>query len=108
MILTYDMYCSIQDALIEYIQYRQNLKSLRLTPKKCIELNLIEYEKRAHTFYSELKNGRSLKELTRKLIFWHYDHFDPVYEDYNYTRQRILETNKEKRWEKFKKIYPVV
>ena len=101
------MYCSLQDSLIEYISYRQSIKSLRLTVKKAVELNLVDTKDHANALYDHLKNKRPLQEIARLLIFWHYDRFNPVYEDYNYTFYRIIPKDKQERWEKFKKIYPV-
>ena len=101
------MYCSLRDALIEYIQYHQTIKSLRLTVKRLIDLNLVETRSQAEQIYVKLKNKKPLEEIVRKLIFWKYDKLNPVYEDYKYTFMRIFESDKKKRWEEFKSIYPL-
>ncbi len=106
MILTYNMYCSLHDNLIKFLNRTKSLKRYKLTPQKIIAYNLTNKESRACTICKMWKTGVSVERIVNKLIFWKYDSYETVYEDYNYTFQRIIETKPEKRWEKFNQIYP--
>lgn len=100
------MYCSLHDSLVKFLNRTKSLKRYKLTPKKAIEYNLVDSMKRANSLVGQFRSGRSVEYLANKLIFWKYDSYETVYEDYNYTFQRIMETKPEKRWEKFNQIYP--
>lgn len=107
MTITYNHYCQLRDGLIEFLNRGKVLKRYRLTPQKIIAYNLIADESlsKACIIHKMWKSGVSVEYLANKLIFWKYDSYETVYEDYNYTFQRILEKNPEKRWLEFKKIY---
>lgn len=107
MTITYDCYCQLRDGLIEFLNRTKVLKRYKMTPQKIIAYNLINDNSlsKACTIYKMWKGGVSVEYIANKLIFWKYDSYETVYEDYNYTFQRILERDKDKRWLEFKKIY---
>lgn len=109
MTITYNNYCQLRDSLIEFLNHTKVLKRYKLTPQKIIDYNLINDKSlsKACTIYKMWKSGVSAEYIAHKLIFWKYDSYETVYEDYNYTFQRILERNPEKRWLEFKKIYQI-
>lgn len=109
MTITYNHYCHLRDGLIEFLNHTKVLKRYKLTPQKIIAYNLINDKSlaKACTIYKMWKTGVSAEYIANKLIFWKYDSYETVYEDYNYTFQRILERDKDKRWLEFKKIYQI-
>lgn len=107
MTISYEMYCSLRDGLIEYLNHTKMLKRYRLTPKKILEYNLVDRSSRANSIYTLWKHGESVEYIANRLIFWKYDSYETVYEDYKYTFQVIMSFDPVKRWEKFKQIYQV-
>ena len=107
MTITYNNYCQLRDNLIEFLNHTKVLKRYKRTPQKIIDYNLINDNSlsKACTIYKMWKSGVSAEYIAHKLIFWKYDSYETVYEDYNYTFQRILEkTQKNGGWNSKKSI----